>query len=136
VIIAHPAIGVTIALLQAKLPLIHSTAVTVSDAFEDGAEVVRVDRLYGGMSNIVTDSPQMLIECWVRPQPGITSGNIEAEILANHVRAVLTDARSEIYSGCFVRYWSGDDASADPDPDRPSMVRWKVTGTLGLAVSR
>jgi len=134
-ITAYPAIGVTIALLTAKLPAVHAGPVVVSSAFEDADEVVRVDRLYGGMSNMVTDAPQLLVECWARQRSGI-NGDIEAETLANHVRAVLTDARSETYGGCFVRGWFGDDVSPDPDPDRLSMVRWKVTGTLLLAAKR
>lgn len=134
-IVPHAAVGVAIALLEAKLPAIHPNPVLVSSRFEDADEMVRVDRLHGGMANMITDGPFMLFECWARPGPGV-NGDIEAETLAGHVRAALIDARSETYGGCFVRYWHDAGCSPHPDPDRPSMVRWQVTGTLGLAVSR
>ncbi|WP_306365441.1 hypothetical protein [Nocardia sp. CC227C] len=135
--IAHPAVTVAIALLEAKLPLVTANPIFVSGAFEDGHDrLVRVDRMHTGMVNMVTDEPFMLFECWVADRPGVYNGSTEAEILANQVRAVLTAARSETFAGCFVRYWHDAGCSPHPDPKRPSMVRWQVIGSLGLAVSR
>ncbi|MGW4718877.1 hypothetical protein [Nocardia sp. NPDC004260] len=131
------AVGVTIALLDAKLPTIHPGTPFVSSTFpgEDYDEVVRVDRIHGAINKMVTDDAFMMIECWARQRPGV-NGDVEAETLANHVRAVLLDSRSETHGGAFVRYWKDAGASTHPDPDRPSMVRWQVIGTLGLAVKR
>jgi len=137
-LVAHPAVSVAVALLEAKLPQLETGPVWVSSHFPDTDHdrVVRVDRLHGGMTNMVTDAPFMLFECWARAVPGVTTGDIEAERLANHVRACLTGARSERHAEAFVRYWKDAGANSHPDLDRPGMARWQVIGTLGLAVKR
>lgn len=137
-LVAYPAVSVAIALLEAKLPALQTETVFVSSAFpaQDIDRMVRVDRLHGAMTNLVTDAAFMLFECWVKTKPGIYNGAHEAEVLANHVRASLTDSKSEVYADAFIRYWNDAGANSHPDPDRPSMVRWQVIGTLGLSVKR
>lgn len=137
-LVAYPAVSVAIALLEAKLPALQTETVFVSSIVpeHDVDRMVRVDRIHGAMKNMVTDDAFLLIECWVRTKPGVYNGGTEAEILANHVRASLTDARSETHGGAFIRYWTDAGANSHPDPDRPSMVRWQVIGTLGLSVQR
>lgn len=137
-LLAHPAVTVAIALLEAKLSALQTDPVLISDTYpvSDPDRMVRVDRLHGAMTNMVTDAPFMLFECWVKTKPGSYNGATEAEVLANHVRAVLADARSETYAGAFVRYWTDAGVNAHPDPSKPGMSRWQVIGTLGLAVAR
>lgn len=60
-------------------------------------EYVRCSRVGGGMSNAVTDTARILIECWART-------NERAEQLANEARYLLLSSTGSTHAGVFVRW--------------------------------
>lgn len=126
----HPAIPVAIELVRTGLTAAGTEVRVASDyPRTDPALFVRVDRAGGVMSNLITDAPLLIVECWAT-----RGGTVRAETLAMQVRGVLANAQSKTFRGAFIRGW--DEAGVAPldDPDKPGMERWQVTGTLSIAV--
>lgn len=90
---------------------------------------VVLSRIGGDEQNFATDAPRFLFECYARTE-------IDAEDLANRVRAVLKWARGREFGGVLVR-WT-DTAGSGPvkfdNPDAASHIRFQFTGELFLAL--
>ncbi|MBJ8342778.1 hypothetical protein JGU71_28200 [Antrihabitans sp. YC3-6] len=78
------------------------------------------------MSNIVTDRPWLIFECWAPTEA-------EAETLANLVAAHLRAAQFETINDVKLLGWSEAGRASFNDPAVPSQSRWQVTGTLGIS---
>lgn len=125
-IVPHPAVAVTVAYLGSRLevPVAGKMPRTRPAAF------VRVSRAGGVMSNLVTDAPLLVFECWATTGPA-------AEDLANLVRAHLKQAPSSFAAGAWIRWWrEAGGPSEFPDPDVTDMERWQLSGTLGIATKK
>lgn len=127
-----PPIRVAIAVLNTVLvPRREGLKIGSKYPTTDPAQFVRVDRVGGTMSNVVTDNPLMLFECWTR-----NDSAPNAEALANDVLSSLAAARFGVYDDAFVRWWNPVGCAPLNDPDKPMMSRWEVSGELGLATKR
>ncbi len=128
----HPAVSVVVAYLGSMLDVPVSSRVPVDrpDSF------VRVSRVGGLKTNIVTDGPMIKCECW---HP------VSAESLAMRVMDLLEDLPPS-----FVDYRDDDGnpqrawvstfteigAPAElPDPDVSTQDRWILTVALGIATN-
>lgn len=121
-IVPAPAVAVAVKLLNDRV------APPVSSKVPNPrpATFVRVSRAGGGMSNIVTDRPWLIFECWAPTEA-------EAEMLANLVGAHLKAAQFETINGAKLLGWSEAGRASFNDPAVPSQSRWQVTGTLGIS---
>lgn len=123
----HPAIPVAIAAVRTYLPSTVKIATKYPPADPDA--LVQVSRVGGGKSNLVTDSPLMLFECWAKSEGA-------AESLANDTASALEAAQFESFLGAQLRGWSEAGRAPLLDPDKPGMFRWQITGTLGISVNK
>jgi len=123
----HAAVPVVIAALRTYLPGTVKIASKYPPADPDF--LVRVSRAGGSKSNLVTDSPTMLFECWARSEA-------DAETLSGQVASALEAAQFESFMGAQLRGWSEAGRAPLDDPDKPGMSRWQITGTLGISVQK
>ena len=85
------------------------------------AQYVRVSRVGGGMSNIVTDRATILVECFA-------DNGVAAETLANQARGLLFQSRGKVFAGCFIRWYTETQGPVDfPDEEK---ARYQFMGDL------
>ena len=136
--VPHPAVAVLVQYLREFLPVYNPT-VSVASKFPRQStpdRVVRVSRVGGSMSNLVTDLPLMLFECYARAIGGDTA-DVAAEKLAMDVRATLAASTARTTTGgAWLRRWTEAGCAPLDDPDQPDYARWQVTGTIGIATRR
>jgi hypothetical protein len=132
-IIPKPAVAVVIALLSQRLSALNLSTFVSSKTPSPatGHEVlpsrfIRVTRTGGGMSNPVTDSARLLIECW-------SDDSASAEQLANTARAIIRAGVGQRVAGGFIRGvdTAVDDGPTDyPDPLVQSHDRYQFQVTV------
>jgi hypothetical protein len=119
--IPKSAVGAAIAILQ---PTNANPATKAPKLFT--SPFIRVSRAGGGMQNMVTDGATLLVECYA-------PDGVAAETLANHARALLTDSRSNVFAGAFIRWWEETSGPVDfPDPGT-EWSRYQFLGRLDVA---
>lgn len=88
--------------------------------------IVLISRPGGDMSNLVTDRPTLSFHCWALD-------DVDAEALANRVRALLKAHQFDVVGDHTLHGWRGAGCSEFPDPAVPTHSRWQVTGSLGIS---
>lgn len=124
-ILPHPAVVVAVSLMKSVLPAdVHVSSKMPRTRPE---KIVRISRAGGPMANMVTDAPLLIFECWA-------ISSVDAENLANLVRAELARSQSKTIDGAFIRWYREAGGPADFDhPDVTDMSRWQLSGELGIA---
>lgn len=111
-----PAVAVAVAILKALPVPVASKAPLVTPV-----SYVRVSRVGGGMTNLVTDRAALLVECFA-------DDGVAAEALANQARGLLTQARGHVHANAFVRWYTETQGPVDfPDGEKS---RYQFMGDL------
>ncbi len=119
-------IAALIAILEEAFP---GMAVSTRRPMKWSESFIRVTRIGGYMSNIVTDTGRQLIECWALDGP-------TARGMTRTARAALRNAQGKIFDGAFIRSWDDEQGPVDfPDPDVPSWYRWQFHGDLSVSTT-
>jgi len=111
-----PAVAVAVAILKALPVHVSGEAPkTTPDSY------VRVSRVGGVMTNLVTDRAVILVECFA-------NRGVDAEALANQARGLLTASRGKVHAGAFVRWYTETQGPVDFPDDNKS--RYQFMGDL------
>ena len=90
---------------------------------------VRVTRVGGGLTNHVTDTARLLIECF-----GLDVQTCEN--MTGTARAALRNAVSTVVEDSWVRNYDNEQGPVDfPHPDILDMDRWQFHGELSLSTA-
>ena len=118
---AKPALAAAVAILT---PVFAPVLVSARMPLVRPAQFVRVDRVGGRMSNMITDSARILVECWAPDVP-------TAETMCNTARAALLNAFGKTWAGVFVREWADEQGPVSfDDPAVTDQRRWQFHGDL------
>lgn len=116
-----PAMAAAVTILKG-LPVPVATEVRKeSPTQQNPPQYVRVSRVGGGMSNLVTDRATILVECFA-------DNGVAAETLANQARGLLFQSRGKVFAGCFIRWYTETQGPVDfPDEGK---ARYQFMGDL------
>lgn len=95
---------------------------------------IRVSRVGGGLTSLITDSARILVEAWAATVP--EAEQICCEAIAALQNAQGTSVTYDTDAEAFIRGFGNVDGPVDyADPDVPDKERWQFTGDLLVSTS-